>query len=219
MRALMIALAAGAAVSAVSACATVPVETEPTPPAAQPAPPPADATYIPAGTHLRVTLDQELNTTDSRRGDTFTVSLTEDLVAANGQTVAPQGTRIQGMVTGVAQPGGSDPAVLRLNFLRIEVAGGWHPLTADIAETQLPMEGGQRDASQVAAAAAAGAVAGATIGAIISGSLRDALIGAALGAGAGTVISLGLGGAEEAVLPEGTIMTLRTADRVQVRSR
>jgi hypothetical protein len=215
MRSVIIALAAGIAVSA---CATVPVETEPVP-SAQPAPAPADASYIPAGTHLRVTLDQELNTTDSRVGDSFTVSLAEDLMAANGDTVASEGTRIQGMVTGVAQPGGSDPAVLRLNFLRIEVAGGWHPLTADIAETQLPMEGGQRDPSRTATAAAAGAVAGATIGAIVSGSVRDALIGAAIGAGAGTIISLGTGGPGEAVLPEGTVMTLRTADRVQVRSR
>jgi hypothetical protein len=204
---------------AVSACGTAPVETTPAPTPAQPAPPPADASYIPANTHLQVTLDQELNTTNSRVGDSFTVSLTEPLLAANGHTVIPAGARIQGMVTGVAQPGGSDPAVLRLNFLRVNVDNAWHPLTADIATTHIPMEGGHRDHAQTAQAAVAGAAAGAAIGAVISGRLRDSLIGAAIGAGAGTIISLGMGGATEAVLPEGTHMTLRTVDRVQVRSR
>jgi hypothetical protein len=214
-RIMMTALAAG---FAVSACATAPVETAPVT-SAQPAPPPVDGSYIPAGTHLQVTLDQELNTTNSRVGDSFTVTVTEPLIAANGQTAVPANATIQGMVTGVAQPGGSDPAVLRLNFLRINVDGAWHPLTAEIATTHVPMEGGHRDHAQTAQAAVAGAAAGAVLGAVISGRLRDSLIGAAIGAGAGTIISLGMGGATEAVLPAGTHMTLRTADRVQVRTR
>lgn len=200
---------------AASACQTMPVET--VTPAPQPAPPPPDASYLPAGTHLNVQLNEELNTTTSRVGDSFTVNVLEPVIAANGQVVVPAGTMIQGMVTGVAQPGGRDPAVLRLNFLRINVDNAWHPLTAEIAGTHVPMEGGRTDTQRHAQAAVTGAAAGAVIGAVITGRLREALVGAALGAGAGTIISLGMGGATEAVLPEGTHMTLRTADRVNFR--
>jgi hypothetical protein len=120
------------------------------------------------------------------------------------------------MVTGVAQPGGRDPAALRLNFLRINLNDAWHPLTAEIAGTHIGMEE-HRDHAQHAQAAVTGAVAGAVIGGIVTGRLREALIGAALGAGAGTIISLGVGTPSEAVLPEGTHMTLRTADQVNLR--
>jgi hypothetical protein len=211
-RMLMTVLAGGLAASA---CATAPLpEALPTP---QPAPPPPDASFIPSGSHLTVTLNDELNTTDTRVGDSFIVVVNEPLVAANGETVVPTGTRIQGMVTGVAQPGGRDPAALRLQFLRIELDETWRPLTAEIAGTHVPMDR-QADHAQHARAAAAGAVAGAVLGGIISGGrLRDTLVGAAMGAGAGTIISLGVGTPDEAVLPAGTHMTLRTAERISVR--
>jgi hypothetical protein len=205
-------LAAGLAASA-CAPAVVPVA-QPMP---QPAPPPPDASFIPAATHLEVTLQEELNTTTTRAGDSFIVTVAEPLIAADGQTVVPAGTRIQGMVTGVAQPGARDPAALRLQFLRIELNDQWRPLAAEIAGTQVAMDA-RTDEARHAQAAVAGAVTGATVGAIISGGrLRDALVGAALGAGAGTIISLGIGSPAEAVLPAGTRMTLRTAERVNVR--
>jgi hypothetical protein len=210
-RMLMAVLAAGLA----SGCATMPLpEVGPAP---QPAPPPPDASFIPAGTHLDVMLTEELNTTTTRVGDSFIVTVMAPLVAANGETVVPTGTRIQGMVTGVAQPGGRDPAALRLQFLRAELNGAWQPLTAEIVGTHVPMVGGRTADERHAQAAVAGAVTGAVIGGIVGGRLRDVLIGGALGAGAGTIISLGLGGADEAVLPEGTHMTLRTGDRINVQ--
>jgi hypothetical protein len=213
MRKTMVAALVGGLLT--SACAPVAEQMAPQP-APQPAPPPADATAIPSGTHLNVTLDQELNTTDTRVGDSFIVTVNQALVATNGAVVVPQGTQIQGMVTGVAAPGGRDPAALRLNFLRINLDGEWHPLTAEVAGTHVPMDTRQ-DHAQHAQAAVTGAVAGAVLGAVVSGRLRDALIGAALGAGAGTVISLGMGTPTEAVLPAGTHMTLRTADRITLR--
>jgi hypothetical protein len=212
-RTMLAVLAAGLTASA---CATMP-EAPVAQPAPQPAAAPADASMIPAGTHLNVTLQDELNTTDTRVNDSFIVTVREPLVAANGQTVVPAGARIQGVVTGVAQPGGRDPAALRLHFLRIELNDEWRPLTAEIAGTHVPMDT-RGDHSQHAQAAVTGAVAGAVLGGIISGGrLRDALIGAALGAGAGTIISLGVGTNDEAVLPAGTHMTLRTADQINLR--
>jgi hypothetical protein len=193
-------------------CAAAPVETAPVSP--MPAPPPADARAIPAQTVLNVLLDRELSPATARVGDTFTVSVEEALVARNGAVVVPEGTVITGMVTGVGPAGEPGPAAIRLNFLRINLAGISHPLSADIASAELPADA--RRAGDPARAAAAGAVAGAVLGAVITGELRDALIGAALGAGAGTVISLGLGDVEP-VLPAGTRLELRTLDRVELR--
>ncbi|CAN5766613.1 hypothetical protein BH23GEM9_BH23GEM9_21760 [soil metagenome] len=212
MRHLLVALLAGSA--ALSACQTTPAG-EAVPMTPMPAPPPADASAIPAGTHLDVQLQNELSTSTTRVGDVFTVTVREPLVATNGQIVVPQGAVITGMVTGVGERSGASPAALRLNFVRIAVDGVTHPLTAEIVGTHVPMEE-HRDHA-VTRDAAVGAVTGAVLGAVIGGDLRNILIGAALGAGAGTIISLGMGGDTEAVLPAGTHMTLRTADRVLLR--
>jgi hypothetical protein len=209
-RFIMVGLAAGLGLGA---CQTMPAETTPAT-APMPAPPPPDASYIPAGTVLNVQLSNELSTTTARVGDTFTVTVTEPLIATNGQVVVPEGAVITGMVTGVGAVRDEEPAAIRINFLRINIGGISHPLTAEITSTHVPM---QEDAGHDAArAAATGAVAGAVLGAILTGELRDALIGAALGAGAGTIISLGTGDVE-AVLPEGTRMTIRTFERISLR--
>jgi hypothetical protein len=197
-----------------TACQTTPTADTPVTP--MPAPAPPDASAIPAGTHLRVELQNELNTTTTRVGDVFTVAVTEPLVATNGVTVVPQGAVITGMVTGVGAQSGQDPAVLRLNFVRIAVDGVTHPITAEVVGTHIPMDQ-HTDHTQHVQAAAAGAIAGAVLGTVVTGRLRDALIGGALGAAAGTIISLGVGGPTEAVLPAGTHMTLRTADRINLR--
>jgi hypothetical protein len=207
-----VALSAGVLI--VAGCAAAPVETGPVAPA-QPAPPPADARAIPARTLLDVRLDQELGTTASRVGDTFTATVEEPLIAANRQTVVPAGAVITGMVTGVGPVAeGQEVAAIRLNFLRINIDGVSHPVSASIVGTRLP-GAAQRpgdETQEIVTAAAAGAV----LGAILGGELRDMLVGAALGAGAGTVISLGTGEAE-AVLPAGTQLRLQTVDRVQLR--
>jgi hypothetical protein len=206
-------MAAALAGLVAGACAPA-VETAPVTPV-QPAAPPPDARAIPAGTVLSVRLDRELSAAASRVGDTFTVSVDEALVAANGQVVVPEGAVITGMVTGLGtadEPAGQ--AAVRVNFLRVSLDGVSHPITADIVETQVPAAA--RAGEDPARAAAVGAAAGAVLGAVITGSLRDALIGAVLGAGAGTVISLGLGDVEQ-VLPAGTRLSLQTRDRVQLR--
>jgi hypothetical protein len=206
--------AAATGVLMVSGCVAAPVETVPVAPA-QPAPPPADARAIPAHTLLDVRLDQELSTGASRVGDTFTVTVEEPLVAANRQTVVPADAVITGMVTGVGPAGaGREQAAIRLNFVRINIDGVSHPLSASIVGTRVPGEA-ERPADEAQAIVTA-AAAGAVLGAIIGGELRDMLVGAVLGAGAGTVISLGAGD-DEAVLPAGTQLRLQTLDRVQLR--
>jgi hypothetical protein len=207
--------AAAAAALLAAGCATVPAET-PAAGSVQPAPAPADARAIPRGTILNVSLDQELSTTSTRVGDTFSVSVLEPLVALNGRTVVPEGATLTGMVTGVGTSDDGGPrAAIRLNFLRINVDDVWHPISADIVHTAVPADSRRSDTS-AARGAVVGAAAGAVLGTILTGDLRDALIGAVLGAGAGTIISLGLGDVEP-VLPRGTHMQIQTLDRIELR--
>lgn len=213
-RILMTALAAGLAGSLAAGCAAVPMDTAPA--AVQPAPPPPDARAVPTGTVLNVRLDGELSTTATRVGDGFTMTVTDPLIAQNGQTVVPSGATVSGMVTGVGatdQPG--EQAAIRLNFLRIRVDDTWHRITADIVRTEIPADARVTD-TDLARGAVVGAAAGAVLGTIITGDLRNAIIGAILGAGAGTIISLGMGDVEP-VLPEGTRFQIQTLERIELR--
>ena len=187
---------------------------------AQPAPAPEPATVVvpengelvPVGARFEVELNETL-TTETERGTLFTATVKEDLVARNDAVVIPAGAVITGMVTGTEEADGLDePGVIRLNFTRIQVRNAVHPMSADIVDTDVDLE--DRDWKDVAEKAGIGAAAGAVLGAIIGGDLEDALLGGALGAGAGTIVSLGFG--DEAALPKGTDLTLRTTLPVEL---
>lgn len=193
-------------------CRTAAVETGPGPGPAQPAPPTADA--LPAGTLLRVRLDQTLSTDDSRVGQRFRTTVTESVVARNGQVVVPAGSVISGTVTGLDPSERlGDQAAIRLDFDRLDIGNRTYPYSADVVEADVRTTG---EVSRAAERAAIGAIAGAALGAIIGGDLAATLIGGALGAGAGTIISLGFGDVD-AELPEGTEMTLRTDRSIPLR--
>jgi hypothetical protein len=207
-----VAVAVLAALTA-AGCATAPAPadapaTAPTQPAA---PPPPNANAIPAGTVLTVRLAQELNTTTTRSGDIFTVTVQEPLVATNNQTVIAEGSVITGMVTGVGATG-EGQAAIRVNFLRISLDGVSHPLTGIVLDTA-PPEGTLPTESREAATEAE---AGAVLGVVIAGDLRTALVGGFLGAGAGTIVSLGKGDVDP-ILPEGTLLRIQTRDRIDLR--
>jgi hypothetical protein len=207
-----VAVAVLAALTA-AGCATAPAPadapaTAPTQPAA---PPPPNANAIPAGTVLTVRLAQELNTTTTRSGDIFTVTVQEPLVATNNQTVIAEGSVITGMVTGVGATG-EGQAAIRVNFLRISLDGVSHPLSARVLDTA-PPEGTLPTASREEATETE---AGAVLGVVVGGDLRTALVGGFLGAGAGTIVSLGRGDVEP-VLPERTLLRIQTRDRIDLR--
>jgi hypothetical protein len=175
---------------------------------------PATANSLPTGSVLNVTLDQAVGTKTSKVGDTFTATVAEPVVASNGQTVVPAGTKIYGKVTGLKDSdNASETAAIRLDFERININGQDHPFEANITATNLQTTG-QDTRDETLKKAGIGAAAGAVLGAVISGGdLSKILGGAAIGAAAGTVISLGTGDVE-AVLPAGSKMTLQTTQQV-----
>jgi hypothetical protein len=182
-----------------------------------PAPAPATSDALPIGSTLHVRLDESIGTANNHVGDSFTATVTNEINAADGSVVIPSGSKVSGKVTGLDDSdNATDPAVIKLDFDSISINGVDHPFEAKITATELQRQGADtRD--ETVRKAAIGAAAGAVLGAVLGDvDLKSILVGGALGAAAGTAISLGTGDVE-AVLPQGTMMTIRSTQEIAVR--
>ena len=175
---------------------------------------PVNASTLPTGSTVTVTLDQQVGTKNSKVGDTFSATVVDAIVASNGQTVVPAGSKVYGKVTGLQDSdNATQKAAIRLDFERINVNGVERPFEANITATNLETSGNDTR-NETLKKAGIGAAAGAVLGAVLGGGDVSKIIGgAAIGAAAGTVISLG-GGEVDAVLPAGSKMTLQTTQQV-----
>jgi hypothetical protein len=178
---------------------------------------PTDARSLPSGTTLDITLDQEIGTKSSKVGDIFSATVTNAVMAQNGATAVPAGSKVYGKITGLDNSDRvGDPAAIRVDFEKIVVNGTTHPLYAKVTATNLETRGGDTR-NETLKKAGIGAAAGAVLGAVLSGGdLDKILLGGVVGAAAGTVISLGMGDVE-GVLPAGTVMKLSTTQTVVLR--
>ena len=175
---------------------------------------PVNSNSLPTGSVITVTLDQQIGTKNSKVGDTFSATVVDAILASNGQTVVPAGTKVYGKVTGLQDSNNAgQKAAIRLDFERININGVERPFEANITATKLETQGADTR-NETLKKAGIGAAAGAVLGAVIGGGdVAKILGGAAIGAAAGTVISLGTGEVD-AVLPAGSKMTLQTTQQV-----
>ena len=103
---------------------------------------PVNASSLPTGSVVNVTLDQQVGTKTSKVGDTFTATVTDAIVASNGQTVVPAGTKVYGKVTGLQESNNvGQKAAIRLDFERININGTDRPFEANITATNLQTTG------------------------------------------------------------------------------
>ena len=187
-------------------------------PAPLPAPPtgPADADVLPSGMVLSARMDQAVSTNMSRVGEAVSATVAQAIIAQNGETVVPIGARIRGTITGLNDSDHPfDRALIRLNFDQLEFNGLRYPLSAELESAQVRV--GDR-----VIAAQKGALAGAAVGAIASAiltgvELDEVLKYAALGAGAGAVIGVVAAGDQDAVVPAGSLLALRTTKSIDFR--
>lgn len=177
-----------------------------TPPNTYEPEPPTRSFTAATGTTFRVELTEELNTRTNRVGDRFTVRILDPLTDGR-YVVAPAETIIRGRVTALQKSGGGgQPAVIKVDFEDVMVAGEYYPIQATVIEAN-PDTRSRTSGGEKAAKIGGGAVAGAILGRVVGGDAKGAVIGAAVGAAAGTAITL-ITEDRDAVLPAGSVMTL-----------
>ncbi len=178
-------------------------------PSAPTAPPPPAVIDLPAGTHLRVRLDQDLGSKISQPGDSFSATIADDVIV-NGTTVIAKGARADGTVVD-AKPLGhfKGGALLELRLERVHSRWGSYPVatsTIDRAEKGK----GKRSAGFIGGGAAFGAIIGG-----LAGGGKGAAIGALAGGGAGTAGGA-LTGNKQIFLPAETLLTFRLDHPVHI---
>lgn len=198
------------------AAATPSGQSGPSTAAEQPAPAPETvALSVETGSTLMTTLDRELSTRDASVGDAFTATVSQP-VAAGDRVALPAGSKVHGEITAVQKSGSSgQPAVLKVDFKRVTVDGKDYPISAELVDAQ-PKKKSRTSAGEAAAKIGVGTAAGAVLGRIIGGNATGTFVGAAVGAAAGTAIVLGTQDVD-AVLPEGSPMTLKLTGPLTVR--
>lgn len=172
-----------------------------------PAPPPT--IVIPAGTDLRVRLDQDLGSKISQPGDTFTATVADDVVV-DGRTVIPRHAEAEGTVIDAKGLGHfKGGALLELRLERVKTRWGSYPVSTSTMERVEKGKG-----KRTALFAGGGGAFGAIIGGLAGGG-KGAAIGALAGAGAGTAGSA-VTGNKEILLPAETLLTFRLEHSVHV---
>jgi hypothetical protein len=186
--------------------------------AAAPAPPPPPAppqptvVILPAGTQIRVRLDQDLGSKISQTGQTFRATVARAVVV-DGQTLIPLRARAEGVVTD-AEPLGKikGEARLAITLQRVHTPWGSYPVaTSSISHVE------QGKGKRTAIMGGGGAGLGAILGGIAGGG-KGALIGGLVGGGAGTAGSAFTGN-KQIVLPTETLLTFRLQRSVHITTQ
>lgn len=183
---------------------------------AEPAGPRTVTLSVPSGTQMAVRLNQELSTRTSAAGTSFTGTLTEAVVAADGRTLIPSGATVRGRVTeSRASERAGQTATLALAFESVAFGGRTYPISSTVVD--VPVRTVTRDSrTEQAAKVGAGAAAGAVLGRVIGGSTKSTVAGAAVGAAAGTAVAMGTADVD-AVVPAGSRVVIRLDSAVQVQ--
>jgi hypothetical protein len=188
---------------------SAPVQQSASLPVQAPAPPPP--LIIPAGTRVRVRLDQTIDTKRNRPGDRFEATLISP-VQMNGEFLVPSGTIFAGHVT-EAKPSGrfKGRAVLGVELDTFRLDGAVYRV---VTAPDVRVSGRHRKRNWILIGGGAGFGAG--VGAVAGGGV-GALIGAGAGATAGAVGAF-FTGRKNVSLPVETPLTFRLRTEVALSS-
>ncbi|MGC9292876.1 MAG: hypothetical protein ACP5EP_09165 [Acidobacteriaceae bacterium] len=164
-----------------------------------PAPQP---TRVPAGTLLRVRLNDSINVKSARDGDAFTGTLAEP-VSVHGQDVVPAGTPVDGVITAAHKRGRFKGAsVLQLRLTGMDMQG--HHYRLDTGHYTRSKKGkGRRSALMIGG----GSGLGMLVGGLATGGV-GLVVGGLAGAGAGTA-GAAFTGNKDISIPAESILSFR----------
>jgi hypothetical protein len=170
----------------------------------------AETFLIPAGTDVRVRLDQTLGTKYDHAGHPFQATL-DSPIAVDGRVVVPTGTPFRGRVV-VAKKSGRlrGRAVIELTLVSFQLNGATYSIV-----TGPKMRTSKSHRGRNLALIGGGGGVGAAIGAIAHGG-AGALIGGGAGAAAGATAAF-VTGRKNVTLPAETPLLFSLRDQVEVR--
>lgn len=174
----------------------------------------ARETTLPAGTVLRVRLDNAVGSDISRVEDSVHARLVSPIVIG-GRTLVPAGSAVTGSVTQATRSGKvKGRARLGMRFHTLAPAGDNERYRISTRTWMQTAPGTKKkDAATIGLPATGGAIVGALVG-----GKKGAAIGAAAGGGAGTAVVLSTRG-KEVRLGRGAVLLVRLSEPLTVRSR
>lgn len=178
-------------------------------PAAESQAPPLETYNIPAGSSIRVRIDQTIDSKRNRAGDHFTATL-DGPILIDGKEAIPNGTRFDGHVTDAKHSGrfkGRAVVGLTLDSFRID---GEEYRIDTASDHRVSSSHKRRNFAFIGG----GAAAGAGIGALAGGGM-GAAVGAGAGAGVGATTAFFTGKKNVAIRAE-TVLSFRLRQPVTV---
>jgi hypothetical protein len=165
-------------------------------PAPRPAPEPEpeveepEGPIVRAGTRIALSSDMELSTEDVIPGDPIIATVSDDVIAPDGQVLIPRGSKLLGRVVQAQESTGPnvDP-VLEVAFETLSTVDYERPIHASVVEVEMESsrkDSDKRTAAKIGGAAAAGAILGKVLGKDTEGAVKGGVAGAV----AGTVIAM-----------------------------
>ena len=155
------------------------------------------ASDIPAGSHVKIRINNGLSSASAHSGQAWDGSLTSDIVDANGKTVIHAGVPVTGKVS-YAKSSGRLHAPGQLSLRLTSINGE----TVYSSRYSVKGKGHMKsNTTKIGGGAAVGAVIGA-----LAGGGKGAAIGAGAGAAAGTGVAA-VTGKEEVVIPSESVIS------------
>ncbi|MEI6511921.1 MAG: hypothetical protein WCO51_01430 [bacterium] len=169
------------------------------------------------GTVIPVSLDQDLNSRNNRKGDRFTVTIYND---SNYLNQLPRGTQIEGVIVDRQKANKNHPGMLKLRFERIVLPDGQ---SENIDATLVNLKNkttnsgriiADRNKKDVTGAVAFGAVSGLIIGSANHKPVQGLILGAIAGALLGGATQGNTHDYRDIVLKDGTKFGVRIDQRL-----
>lgn len=165
---------------------------------------------VPAGTWIKVRVDDRISSDTNRTGDVFTATLAQPVIV-DGVVVARRGQTMEGRVAEAVRAGRiKGRSHLAVEMIEMALADGRQMPV----RTQLMESGAAPTKGRDAAGAGTTTAAGAAIGAAASGG-KGAAIGAGAGAAAAVIGVLATRGAATTIYPE-SVLTFRTLEPITI---